>query len=95
MMETLELKMIRLPAQINATTAPQIRTDLDRFLQPETAVMLDFSRTEVLDPEFVDLFSFAHQLAQERSACLARMGDQPPVTKILQASGLLHLIREG
>jgi anti-anti-sigma regulatory factor len=93
-METLELKIIRLPAQINAATATKIRADLDRYLQPETALMLDFSRTELLDPEFVDLFIFAHHLAQERSAYLARMGDQSPVTEILQAAGLLDLIRE-
>jgi anti-anti-sigma regulatory factor len=94
MMETLELKIIRLPAQINATTADQIRADFERYLQPETAVMLDFSRTELLDPEFVDLFRFAHDLAQQRSAYLARMGDKSPVTEILQAAGLLDLIRE-
>jgi anti-anti-sigma regulatory factor len=82
--ETLELSILRLPAAIDATTAPNIMADIERLIQPHSGLMMDFSQTKVLDPEFAYVISFAQDLAQERSATIGSMGENDQVQAVLQ-----------
>ncbi len=84
--ETLELSILKLPEYIDAQTTPLIMADLDRLVQPNTGLMLDFSRTAVLDPDAAYIVAFAHELAAERSATIGSMGENDQIQAVLEFS---------
>ncbi len=81
--ETLELRVLRLPTTIDDQNMTQIMADLAALLEPGIGVMLDFSRTQAIDPTCLKVFEFASQLATERSATLSYMGEPPQIRTLL------------
>jgi anti-anti-sigma regulatory factor len=81
--ETLELRMLRLPTQIDNGNMTQIMADLDAMLEPGVGVMLDFSKTGTIDPTCIKVFEFANQLANERATTLGYMGENDQVRTLL------------
>jgi hypothetical protein len=81
--ETLELRMLRLPAQIDNGNMTQIMADLDAMLEPGVGVMLDFSKTGTIDPTCIKVFEFANQLASDRATTLGYMGESDQIRHLL------------
>ncbi len=84
--ETLELRVLRLPTTIDNQNMTQIMADLAALLEPGIGVMLDFSRTQAIDPTCLKVFEFASQLATERSATLSYMGETTQIHTLLVAN---------
>jgi hypothetical protein len=76
MRDTLELKILRLPRQIEGSHLPGLQENLEQWIQPQSGVMLDFTRTENTD------------LAAERQACLSWMGESGAIAEMLCELGL-------
>lgn len=84
--ETLELRFLRLPHNINSKTMPQIMADLDELLEPGIGVMLDFSRTTTVELTCLKVFELAANLAIERASSLGYMGEADGIKPILHQS---------
>jgi anti-anti-sigma regulatory factor len=84
--ETLELRMLRLPAQIDNNNMTQIMANLDAMLEPGVGVMMDFSKTHTIDQSCLKVFEFANQLAAERSTTLGYMGENDQIRTLLVAN---------
>jgi anti-anti-sigma regulatory factor len=81
--ETLELRMLRLPAQIDNDNMTQIMANLDAMLEPGVGVMMDFSKTHTIDQSCLKVFEFANQLASEQATTLGYMGENDQVRALL------------
>jgi anti-anti-sigma regulatory factor len=92
--ETLELCILRLPECIDAATTPRILADLDRLVQPNIGVMLDFSQTQVMDPAAAHVITFAHQLAAERSTSIGSMGENDQIQAVLEFTNFLARVQK-
>jgi anti-anti-sigma regulatory factor len=84
--ETLELRMLRLPAQIDNDNMTEIMANLDAMLEPGVGVMLDFSKTAAIDPTCIKVFEFANQLANDRTTTLGYMGENDQIRTLLLAN---------
>jgi anti-anti-sigma regulatory factor len=81
--DTLELQFLRLPVSIDATTAPQIFTELNAALNASVGLVLDFSATEQITTEGLKVFQAAYHWATERSAHFTCMGENEQVRAML------------
>jgi hypothetical protein len=88
MRDTLELKILRLPRQIEGSHLPGLRKNLEEWIQPQSGVMLDFTRTENTDPAIAHILLLGWDLAAERQACLSWMGESGAIAEMLFELGL-------
>jgi anti-anti-sigma regulatory factor len=81
--DTLELKLVRLPAQVDAHSAPKILAELDQLLAAEIGVVLDFSQTQSISQDAIKLLKIAADWAKIRSSSLSTMGENEQVRSAL------------
>jgi anti-anti-sigma regulatory factor len=93
MLDTQELIIVRMPAQIDATNADRIEQDLDEQIRRGEGIVLDLSGTLSVTPEAALLFQRARALAKERGALLTLMGVCANVALVLQSTGVLQHFR--
>jgi anti-anti-sigma regulatory factor len=93
MLDTQELIIVRMPAQIDGTNAAAIELDLEAQIQRGEGIVLDLSLTVSLTPEAALLFQRARALAKQREALLTLMGVNANVALVLQATGVLQHFR--
>jgi anti-anti-sigma regulatory factor len=88
MRDTLELKILRLPRQIEGSHLPGLQENLEQWIQPQSGVMLDFTQTENSDPAIAHILLLGWDLATERQACLSWMGESGAIAEMLWELGL-------
>jgi anti-anti-sigma factor len=93
MLDTQELIIIRMPAQIDGANMPPIEQDLDRQIQRGEGILLDLSGTQSITSEAALLFARARALAKQRDAQLSLMGVNANVALVLQTTGVLQHFR--
>jgi anti-anti-sigma regulatory factor len=89
MRDTLELKILRMPAQIDGSQLKNLQETLGQWLLPQAGVMLDFSATQNADHAIAHILLLAQDLACARQASLSWMGESPEIAQMLTAVGLV------
>jgi anti-anti-sigma factor len=91
---TSELMIIRMPRRVDAITAPHLAQDLAVKIQPGHGIVLDFSQTQVIESNGVQVLLQGLKLAKQEGAQIALRSVQPKVKYVLGAAGVLDYFRQ-
>jgi anti-anti-sigma regulatory factor len=90
---THELKIIRLPERIDASTIAAITQQFQTQILEKGGVILDMSQTELVEPEMATVILEGLNLAKQRSTQLSLMAVRASVAHVLIQTGVLQHFR--
>ncbi len=91
---TCELIIIRIPQRLDRLTAPHLAQDLDAQIPSGNGIVLDFSQTQVLEPDAAYVVQQGLKLAQQHGVQMSLRAVQASVKQSLEAAGVLQYFRQ-
>lgn len=81
------------PNRLDFFTAPFLAKDLDAKLREGAVVVLDFSKTQSIEPSVTDVLINSFVKSRQRQARLSFKGVKPQVKVVLEMAGILKHFR--
>jgi anti-anti-sigma regulatory factor len=91
---TCELIIIRLPHRLDKATANHLAQDLDEQILEGNGIVLDFSQTQVLEPDAAHVVQQGLIMAQQHGVQISLRAVPMPVKQSLEAAGVLRYLRQ-
>ena len=91
---TCELIIIRIPQRLDRATAPHLAQDLDAQIPEGNGIVLDFSQTQVLEPDAAYVVKQGLKLAKQYGVQMSLRAVQSSVRQALEAAGVLQHFRQ-
>lgn len=91
---TCELFIIRLPQRLDRSTAAHLAQDLDTQIAEGNGIVLDFSQTQVLEPDAAYVVQQGLELAQQHGVQMSLRAVPAAIKQSLAAAGVLQYFRQ-
>jgi anti-anti-sigma regulatory factor len=91
---TCELIIIRIPQRLDRSTAAHLAQDLDTQIPEGNGIVLDFSQTQVLEPDVAYVVQQGLKLARQHGVQMSLRAVPASVKQSLEAAGVLQHFRQ-
>jgi anti-anti-sigma factor len=81
------------PSRLDFLTAPFLAQDLEAKIQEGASIVLDFTKTQSIDPAVTDVLIDGFIKSKQRQARLSLKGVKPQVKLVLEMAGILQHFR--
>lgn len=85
---------IRIPKRVDVLTAPHLSKDVQERIPVHGSVVLDLSQTQIVEPNYANVFLEALMIAKQRETRFSLRGVQPQVKVVLESAGVLRFFRK-
>lgn len=93
MYSTANTVVVYAPQRLDLCTAPFLAQDLEAKIREDVAVVLDFTKTQFVDPASTNVLVDGFIKSRQRHARLSFRGVKPQVKVVLEMSGILKHFR--